>query len=170
MGPVVFQIVGYKNSGKTTWMTEMVNYASTSGDFVACLKHHGDSSPLSLPKATTDSVKLHRAGAFMTSVTGAEETQLLMNGELSLSQLINWYAVLQPHLILVEGFKHEDYPKAVILKNKNDLKLLELSNVQLVFTWDRELAVNLDIPVYHIDHWHVSIKEIYNYIKREEWR
>ncbi|GGF15575.1 putative molybdopterin-guanine dinucleotide biosynthesis adapter protein [Halobacillus andaensis] len=170
MRPVVFQIVGYKNSGKTTWMTEMVKYAAELGDHVACLKHHGDPSPLSQPEETVDSVKLHRCGAFITSVTGAGETQMLMNRELSLSQLIDWYAVLQPDMIFVEGFKHEGYPKAVILKNKNDVKLLELPNVQVVFTWDRELVTNLEIPVYHMDHWRASIEDIYSYIKRGKWQ
>ncbi|WP_101843467.1 molybdopterin-guanine dinucleotide biosynthesis protein B [Halobacillus sp. Marseille-P3879] len=166
MAPRIFQVVGYKNSGKTTLLKKLVQYSSSIlEERVIYLKHHGHIEPLSQKANDADSVKLYQNGAFAACVTGASQTQMHLNIELSLSQLIDWHLFLEPDLILIEGFKTEKYPKAVILKDEADLNLLNLSNIKLIFVWDANIPLETELPVYHIKSWQNSIGDIYSCIK-----
>ncbi|RWZ55162.1 molybdopterin-guanine dinucleotide biosynthesis protein B [Halobacillus fulvus] len=159
----VFQIVGYKNSGKTSLLSSLIAYGSRQGDKIAAIKHHGHDEPLKVMHYGTDSYRLHESGAFMTGVDSPRRFQLELSHEdpFPLSQLVDLYQHFSPDLIAVEGFKQEPYPKAVIIKRAEDLNLLELENIQLVVTWDRSLTHALELPVFHLDEWRRSLPEVY---------
>ncbi|MBH0228773.1 molybdopterin-guanine dinucleotide biosynthesis protein B [Halobacillus yeomjeoni] len=162
----VFQIVGFKNSGKTSLLQELIAYGTGKGEQIAAIKHHGHDEPLKVMHHDTDSYRLHESGAFMTGVDSARRFQLELDhrDSLSLARLVELYRFFNPDLIVIEGFKNEPYPKAVVIKRLEDLDLLELSNIKFVITWDLKLTEGLDFPVYHLDDWRRQVPEVYQVV------
>lgn len=131
----IIQIVGYKNSGKTTLASHLIETFTTKGIRVASLKHHGHGGePAGI--SNTDSEQHRTSGSFVSGVTGEHILQLANQGRWELSQILPFYQRLGAEVLVVEGFKNENYPKIVLLKNKNDQHLLKsLTNILAVMTW-----------------------------------
>lgn len=53
----ILQVVGFKNSGKTTMISRWVRLLKENGLTVAVVKHHGHASSLALPDKETDGVQ-----------------------------------------------------------------------------------------------------------------
>lgn len=66
----LLQIVGFKNSGKTTLAEKLLRFASELGLKTAAVKHHGHGGIPELPSPRTDSVRLFEAGAGSSLVFG----------------------------------------------------------------------------------------------------
>ncbi|MEQ6375463.1 molybdopterin-guanine dinucleotide biosynthesis protein B [Bacillaceae bacterium S4-13-58] len=118
---IVFQVIGYKNSGKTTLVEKLVRELTKEDLKVGTLKHHGHGGKPTLP-AGTDSSRHRHAGAIISGVEGDGLFQLDMTGSWTLDQLLSFYEGMQ--IVIVEGFKEADFPKAVIYRNKEDESLL----------------------------------------------
>src|SRR5699024_7883942 len=108
----VFQVVGYKNAGKTTLMEKLIHYFANTGIQVGTLKHHGHNSPLKTVTGT-DGFKHSQAGSKVAVVKGTNQLKIMVNdtGIGELKQLIHLYTYFDIDLLLVEGFKHANYPK-----------------------------------------------------------
>lgn len=164
----VFQIVGYKNSGKTSLLSDLIAYGTDRGEKVAAIKHHGHEEPLKVMHLDTDSYRLHESGAFMTGVDSPRRFQLELSHEddFPLTQLVNIYQHFSPDLIAVEGYKQEDFPKAVIIKREEDLPLLEqLTNIQLVICWDERMIDRVSFPAISLREWRKRLPEVYRLAK-----
>ncbi|WP_158595156.1 molybdopterin-guanine dinucleotide biosynthesis protein B [Oceanobacillus piezotolerans] len=132
------QIVGYKNSGKTTTAIKLIEKFSQRGIQVASLKHHGHGGiPLGLENK--DSFKHQQAGAMISGVEGEGILQLAKRKAWSLEQILAIYEIFGVDLLILEGFKREHYQKVVLINKEEDLILLdETTNI---------LAVISSIPV-----------------------
>lgn len=135
---IVFQIVGFKNSGKTTLIKNMIHVLTNQQIEVAVLKHHGHGGIPDIGE--NDSEQHFSAGATASMVEGAGTIQLLSqmskNEPPSVPALLGVLRFFEPHVILVEGYKREIYPKAVVIKEESDFRLLkELDNIQAVIAW-----------------------------------
>ncbi len=142
----VLQIVGFKNSGKTTLTETLLRLASRLGSRVSVIKHHGHGGEPEAPPADTDASRLFGAGAASSIVSGGG--LMLMQGRLpesddgcgeldALIALTQTYA--RPDLILIEGFKSEPYPKIVLLRSGEDwTQLGALTNIVLIVTQKSE--------------------------------
>lgn len=143
----VFQIVGYQNSGKTTLTEKVVHALSEAGKKVVVLKHHGHGGRPAIAEEK-DSSRYVNAGAFASIVEG--EGRLVLHAEKqswSLEEEIQIASSLDPDLILIEGHKKAEYPKAVLIRSKEDLNLLEaLTEIEAVFYWEKQL----DCDGFHI--------------------
>ncbi|KGX86049.1 molybdopterin-guanine dinucleotide biosynthesis protein B [Pontibacillus marinus] len=128
---VVLQVVGYKNSGKTSVITSLIQALQREGLKVGTLKHHGHGGEPDKLNGT-DSSQHFNAGAVVSGVEGDGVFQWNVRQESwSLDVLLNLYRPLGLDIVLVEGFKSEPYPKWVLLRDDNDLKMVkELKNVQ----------------------------------------
>ncbi|WP_082234664.1 molybdopterin-guanine dinucleotide biosynthesis protein B [Halobacillus massiliensis] len=145
---VIFQITGYKNSGKTTVIEQLTSFGSNTGDIIAVIKHHPHEAPLNPLSENSDSERIFNSGASISTVISPKGAQLHTNGEIKLEQMIKWYESFSPDLILIEGYKQKNYPKAVILKEEKDKDLLKLCNIKLVLTWGP--VPECDVPVIKI--------------------
>ncbi|MGE8206424.1 molybdopterin-guanine dinucleotide biosynthesis protein B [Heyndrickxia sp. NPDC080065] len=147
----VFQIVGFQNSGKTTIIQEIIQYWKQHNLDVGTIKHHGHGGTPDTNIREKDSDKHLAAGAVITSVEG--EGKLLIQKKCrpwSLQEIIHIYELFLLDLILVEGYKYEAYPKAVIIRNEDDKILLEkLTNIQAVISWI-PLKNSLEYPIFSI--------------------
>ena len=143
-GPLIVQVVGYKNTGKTTLVCKLVERFKADGHTVATIKH--DAHDFEIDRPGTDTWKQQQAGADMTAITSPHRTAWLSAAPLSLDELIARMAGAD--VILIEGFKDAPYPKLVLLKQPEDSRLLGLSGVIAAVCWDEDGELPRHLPVF----------------------
>lgn len=137
-GPLIMQVVGYKNSGKTTLISELIRRLSEQKVRIGTVKH--DAHGFIADREGSDSWQHQEAGALYTAITSPYGTATFEKRGLTLDELIERMvrdtAISSDgplDLILVEGFKTASYPKIVLLRNEGDVHLLEqLTNVAAI--------------------------------------
>lgn len=154
----VFQVVGFQNTGKTTIVSNLVRRMDEAGMFASVIKHHGHGGKPDIA-ASKDSVKHFGAGAVASIVEGEGTIQLfgrLERMNQPIDKLIELAAFFNPDLIILEGYKRLDYPKAVIVRSANDLELLTtLQNIQCILYWpeihEQAKALSGALPLFSVD-------------------
>lgn len=127
------QIVGYKNSGKTTLICDLIPLLRQRGCSVAVIKHDGHE--FEIDHEGTDTWKQRQAGASAVAITSGGRTSVIQERGTSLDQLIVSFADYD--FVLVEGFKQERYPKFVLIRREEDLNILSgTSHIIGVVTWN----------------------------------
>ncbi|HZH58448.1 MAG TPA: molybdopterin-guanine dinucleotide biosynthesis protein B [Metabacillus sp.] len=122
----ILQVVGYQNSGKTTFVTEYIKEAVKYKLKVGTIKHHGHGGALIQGDYGKDTWKHREAGAQVTFVEGSDSFILSSDQiRLTLPQMISMYSVFCLDVILIEGYKFENYPKVILLRSSEDLPMLE---------------------------------------------
>lgn len=130
----IIQVVGYKNSGKTTVTSHLISKIASLGIRVASIKHHGHGGDFE-GISHTDSGNHFKSGAIIAGVAGENLLQLCNKKDWQLAQLISLYELFDTEVLIVEGFKRENYPKIVLLKEESDLYLIkQLTNIRAVMT------------------------------------
>jgi molybdopterin-guanine dinucleotide biosynthesis adapter protein len=143
----VLQIVGYKNSGKTTLTNAIISYFAQKNVKVGALKHHGHGGlPLGLEH--TDSEQHRSSGATIAGVIGEHIFQLSNLENWERDKILTIYEQLGIELLVVEGFKHWDTPKIVIIRDEADFSLIQrLDHIRAI--WSPDLVeVPFDYPVF----------------------
>ncbi len=163
--PFIFQMVGYHNSGKTTFINKLLSRLKGEGIKTVTIKHHGHGGKPTVVEET-DSAQHISAGATASIVEGGG--RLLFQSEQmnwSLQQKLQLMSMINPDLILIEGHKHADYPKLVFIRKEEDLHLLkELSNIEMVL-FQEQLEVLDPYPSFHRDDLE-AVQWLMGYIKR----
>lgn len=129
---MIIQIVGYKNSGKTTLMTHAVSFLKEKGFTVATIKHHGHlGNDITLQNDDVDHMKHFNAGADQSIVQGETFQQTVTRiSKQNLTDIIKESVTIDCNIILVEGFKEEPFKKVVVYRDDSDLEMLsKLTNV-----------------------------------------
>lgn len=131
--PFVFQIVGYQNSGKTTFLNKLISKLTAVGINTATIKHHGHGGKPTVAD-NKDSSSHITAGASASLVEGGGRLLLQVEDvEWTLVQKIKLISHMNLDVILIEGYKFEKFPKAVLIRHKEDVQLLEeLEKIELV--------------------------------------
>jgi len=117
----VFQICGYKNSGKTTLIAALLPLLKERGLRIAVIKH--DSHGFDIDHEGTDTFRFREAGAEGVAIASPGRTAVMKESEAKLEELLACYDDFD--LVLIEGYKREGYPKLVLLRNADDLALLD---------------------------------------------
>ncbi|MGM8364401.1 molybdopterin-guanine dinucleotide biosynthesis protein B [Virgibacillus sp. W0181] len=159
----IFQIVGYKGSGKTTVMMELIRYLSNKQMQVGTIKHHGHGGEPEIVQST-DSYYHSQAGAKLGGVQGETTLQLIFNQSKSMTvdELVRLYSSFSLDVILIEGYKQAAYPKIVLLRQQEDTELLEeLHGIVAVASWDDQLLKPMDLPNINLNmlHSHLPFME-----------
>jgi molybdopterin-guanine dinucleotide biosynthesis adapter protein len=111
MSPPVFGVVGWKNSGKTTLMANLIAEFARRGFAVSVIKHAHAKFEIDHPGR--DSFKMREAGARQVILSSPVRFALMRElgdlPEMSLDDLL-------PHagpcdLVLIEGYKSDTFPK-----------------------------------------------------------
>ena len=143
----IIQVIGYKNSGKTTAAMALINYLSRQGITVASLKHHGHGGiPIGLD--SKDSSEHYQAGAAVSGVEGAGLFQLMKQEPWELVQLIMIYELMDVDYLIIEGFKKEDFKKIVMINKEEDLPLLEQTTNIFAAVTNLPLEKNATYPIF----------------------
>ncbi|MBM7570945.1 molybdopterin-guanine dinucleotide biosynthesis protein B [Aquibacillus albus] len=145
----IIQVVGYKNSGKTTFAQQIIHHFSSRGLKTASLKHHGHGGTPDVVE-NKDSTKHHEAGAIMTGVEGDGMIQLNIDYVMDdFDRLLAFYRVLDVDVLVVEGYKKLDFNKIVMIKGEEDLHLLEeLTNIKAAIASIHIKNKNYPFPIY----------------------
>lgn len=129
---MIIQIVGYKNSGKTTLMAHAVSFLKEKGYTVATIKHHGHvGDDITLQNDEVDHMKHFNAGADQSIVQGETFQQTVTRrSNQNLTDIIEESVTINCNIILVEGFKKAPFKKIIVYKDDSDLEMLsKLTNV-----------------------------------------
>lgn len=126
----IFQITGYKNSGKTTLIEGLLPIFLNMKLKTCVIKH--DVHGFEADPEGTDTNRFRQAGAAATVITSPWRTSLVMEEETPLPELVSRFEEDGSYdLILIEGFKREHYPKVVLLRSIEDIVLLdELTHIK----------------------------------------
>lgn len=128
----ILQVVGYKNSGKTTTSCKLIEQFVKLGWKVGSIKHDAHSFEVDYPGKDT---WLHReAGASVVAITSQQKTAIMEQRSTPLEELID--RIQGVDIILIEGYKFEHYPKVVLVRNEGDLPLIqETSEILVIASW-----------------------------------
>ncbi|TKH41593.1 molybdopterin-guanine dinucleotide biosynthesis protein B [Paenibacillus terrae] len=133
INPYVCQVVGFKNTGKTTFLGGLIVYLRESGLRIAVIKHDGHE--FEMDHKGTDTYKHRQAGAEGVAIVSGGRTAILEEHSRPVTGLIRHFQAYD--CVLLEGFKQEHYPKLVMVREQSDAKLTtELTNVQGVAVWE----------------------------------
>ena len=114
-------------------MNKLLSRLKGEGIKTVTIKHHGHGGKPAVVEETDSALHIS-AGAAASLVEG--EGRLILQSEQmcwSLEGKLQLVSIIHPDLILIEGHKHEDYPKLVFIRKEEDLRLLrELSNIEMV--------------------------------------
>lgn len=116
MSRPLFGVVGWKNSGKTTLMTRLIEELAARAYAVAVIKHAHEA--FDIDHRGRDSFKMREAGACEVALSSPRRFALMRElgeaPEMSFADILA--SVGRCDLVLVEGFKREDFPKIEIRK------------------------------------------------------
>lgn len=115
--PVVFAVSGYKDSGKTWLIAELINEFIEDGFTAGVVKHDGHDSIEE--SGETDTFKYAGAGAVVTAVYSDSRYVISGKEQISPDKLISHMKDMEtpPEIIILEGFKSSSYPKIVLGKD-----------------------------------------------------
>ena len=116
MKPVVFAVSGVKNSGKTTLIEKIIPKLKEHGLKVATIKHDGHDFEGDVEG--TDTYKHKRAGAYGTAIFSKNKFMIIKDQTDTLEEELMLY-FKDSDVIILEGFKHSDYPKLEIVRKGN---------------------------------------------------
>ncbi|MFT8320998.1 MAG: molybdopterin-guanine dinucleotide biosynthesis protein B [Bacillus sp. (in: firmicutes)] len=130
--PCIIQIVGYKNSGKTHLICRLIKELRSYGYRIGTIKH--DAHGFEIDHEGRDTWKHYQSGAEIVAITSSAKTALIRRNTVALHDLVKTMEGLD--IILVEGFKTENYTKIVMLREEEDLELLpKIKDILLVAAW-----------------------------------
>lgn len=128
----VVQIVGFKNSGKTTTSCEMIRRFVEREWEVGSVKHDAHHFEVDYPGK--DTWKHREAGASVVAISSPTKTAIMEQRARSLSELIERMHGVD--VVIVEGYKFADFPKVVIIRTEEDLHLLnETTEIIAISSW-----------------------------------
>lgn len=143
---VVIQIVGYKNTGKTTLVEKLIRALADAGYQIGTVKR--DAHRFEVDHEGTDTWRHRRAGASMTAITSANRTAFMEEKHTPLDEILQRMTGMD--FVIVEGFKNEKYPKIVMIRTEEDLELItQLEQVEAIVSWLP--GVSADVPVYDVN-------------------
>jgi len=115
----VIGFVAFSGTGKTTLLTRLISHLREQGVRLAAVKHSHHHFDIDTPGK--DSYELRKAGVEQMLVASSRRWALMVENtgnseEPCLNELIGHFDQSSIDLILVEGFKHEAFPKIELFR------------------------------------------------------
>lgn len=111
--------VAYSGTGKTTLLTRLIPLLREAGVRVALIKHAHHDFDIDTPGK--DSFRLREAGAEQVMIASRQRwvwmAETPQRDEARLADMLERMADIDVDLVLIEGFKHEHYPKIELRRN-----------------------------------------------------
>lgn len=125
--PKVLQIIGFKNSGKTTLICRLIEKLSDQGVKVGTIKHDGHD--FEMDQQGTDTWLHRQSGAKTVAITSDFRSAWFTDQPMSMEELLQQMTGVE--LVLVEGFKQENGDKLILARTDDELEqLLRLTKVR----------------------------------------
>jgi molybdopterin-guanine dinucleotide biosynthesis protein B len=153
MTPPLFGVAGWKNSGKTTLMVGLIRELSSRGFAVSVVKHAH--AKFEIDHEGRDSFKMREAGAAQVALSSPRRFALMREmgdaPEMSFADILAYAGKCD--LVLVEGYKREEFPKIEIRRegaaSREPLRGAVPHIVAIAS--DRPEAEETTLPVFGID-------------------
>lgn len=139
------QIAGYKNTGKTTLILDLVNLLKKHGYTVAVIKRHHITEDI---PNDTDTGRFFEAGADYTAFNMPGHSIMTERPDKPLTVQLQRFQTEGVDFVLVEGYKKENYSKIILTysftEGETDINEIGLTNVLNRFDmrYDKDNAVN----------------------------
>jgi molybdopterin-guanine dinucleotide biosynthesis adapter protein len=152
MAPPVFGVVGWKNSGKTTLMVGLIGELARRGFAVSVVKHAHAS--FEIDHEGRDSFRMREAGACQVALSSPRRFALMREvrdaPEMSLADILGYAGPCD--LVLVEGYKRENFPKIEIRRDgAASREPLQGSCSEIVaIASDRPASEDARLPVFNL--------------------
>lgn len=130
-------ICGWKNSGKTTLIQNLIPILKQKGYKVAAIKHDGHSFEPDVPG--TDSYRFFHAGADISAVYDSEKYSVSRRGRFSGEEITK--LAQGADIVLMEGFKESRYPKIEVVRSENGGTAMEGACGRIAYVSDAALSV-----------------------------
>jgi len=117
----ILGFVAYSGTGKTTLLEKLIPSLRGHGVRIALIKHAHHNFDIDQPGK--DSYRLRKAGANQVMIASSQRWALMTEHDVPQQEpkLVGLLPHLDPQqfdLVLVEGFKHESYPKIELQRHK----------------------------------------------------
>jgi len=127
--------VAYSGTGKTTLLEKLIPQLTARGLRIALIKHAHHDFDIDTPGK--DSYRLRKAGAAQVMVASSKRWALINENpqpedEPQLVELLQQLDCRQFDLLLIEGFKHESYPKIELWRRELDKPLLYTDDANII--------------------------------------
>lgn len=157
----IIAISGVKNSGKTTLITNLIPLLKEKGLKVATIKHDGhDFDP---DVKGTDTYRHRESGAYGVGIFSKNKWMIIKEEkDIDVRNLIDQFP--EADLIILEGFKHSDFPKIEIVRG--EISSSPVSNPKTVIAYISDLErFYPEIKQFKLDEIEELSNYIYDYIK-----
>lgn len=151
----ILGFVAFSGTGKTTLLEQLIPRLRGHGVRVALLKHaHHD---FDIDQPGKDSYRLRKAGANQVMVASRQRWALIteldtLQQEPQLHELLPHLDPQQFDLLLVEGFKHEPYPKIELQRRSLGKPALYPNDSTIIALACDEPRPDIPLPVLDINH------------------
>ena len=125
-------VIGWKNSGKTTLVSNLVNHLSEKKFKVGVVKHAHHTFDIDHPN--TDSYKIREAGSFKTTIVSEKRLAFIEEkntSEIDIEELIQLNKGCD--ILIFEGFKKIEVN---LTKNKKEMLYRSFDNIKLLVSDD----------------------------------
>jgi molybdopterin-guanine dinucleotide biosynthesis protein MobB len=143
--------VAYSGTGKTTLLLKIIPLLKAKGLRLGMIKHSHHGFEIDIPGK--DSYRLRQAGADQTLIASRKRWALVVemgdeSGEADLDQVLPSLNQDKLDLILVEGFKHERFPKIEVHRPSlgHDFMFPEDDSI-IAIACDAALPQSIHLPV-----------------------
>ena len=158
--PVVVCVAGYSGSGKTYLIEKLINEFKKEGCSTGVIKHDGHDRIKDAEGTDTD--KFYSAGADLTAVIAGSGYMIRGRGNICVKDVLksfDGYGYL-PDVILLEGFKHSQYPK-LWLTGRQEAADIPPDESDCILIVSEQTVPDASVPVYHPD----DVRGIFLYLK-----
>ena len=149
MKPAIIGIVGAHNSGKTTFITEVIALLKEKNIKVCAIKHDPKGKSETDVKGK-DSYRMYQAGAEQVILVSPKKiTSFIRNyGDENINKIIGKFTTDDIDIVIVEGFKgYQGFDKFEVIRKEENRELLLKNNKELkgVITDYYEYPLKFDI-------------------------
>lgn len=152
----ILGFVAYSGTGKTSLLLQIIPLLKAKGLRIGMIKH-SHHRKFDIDHPGKDSYRLRKAGAEQMLVASRKRWALMVEvenelEEPNLGQLLTNLNQDELDLILVEGFKHENYPKIEVHRPSLNRPLFHQDDSIIAIACDAPLSQATDLPVLDMNH------------------
>ncbi|EAG6739645.1 molybdopterin-guanine dinucleotide biosynthesis protein B [Listeria monocytogenes] len=119
----ILQIIGFKNSGKTTLLNALIRASRKENYTVSAIKH--DAHDFSVDHAGTDSYSFQESGAEAFVIANSRQYAVMEQTGIDLKTAIQ--KLPESDIVLIEGYKEGPFPKIILVREQAEIELLNNS-------------------------------------------
>ncbi|EDN7775791.1 molybdopterin-guanine dinucleotide biosynthesis protein B [Listeria monocytogenes] len=119
----ILQIIGFKNSGKTTLLNALIRASRKENYTVSAIKR--DAHDFSVDHAGTDSYSFQESGAEAVVIANSRQYAVMEQTGIDLKTAIQ--KLPESDIVLIEGYKEGPFPKIILVREQAEIELLNNS-------------------------------------------